>query len=272
MKKIIISILLSTVATAAHADDYWSGFLDVNTAFQRDNHYTGDTRWLESNQWRREATAEVQYRWNACALGARLTYSAANYEYTTVSTGAETESDADAYGIGAQAGCNVRGLWLVGFGGIEKTDLSDSSITDYRETTFGAGLYFQQMERLGYGIAVSRLNTQYTWTTYNPFSVNFDADLVEGKLDFFINPNLLSSTTISYLGTDDAGTGSLFTRLEFKPETMNFAVYAGIGGSITDVDDPNDNVQSYTAKVGLRWYFANDSLQAMHNNQMPTFD
>src|SRR5687768_1911302 len=113
MKKLILSILLATAATTAHADDYWSGFFDIGTSFRRDNYYDGEIRVLEGSQWRREASAEVQYRWNACALGARLIYAASSYEFTNVSTGVETDRDTDAYGIGAQAGCNMNGLWLL---------------------------------------------------------------------------------------------------------------------------------------------------------------
>src|SRR5688500_5944491 len=81
MKKFILSILLSTVATAAHADDYWSGFLDINTAFQRDSYYNGsNVKVLQDDQWHRTATAEVQYRWNACAIGARANFSVVSYD------------------------------------------------------------------------------------------------------------------------------------------------------------------------------------------------
>jgi hypothetical protein len=284
MKNIILSMLLSATATAAYADDYWSGFLDINTSFQRDNYYDGSNiKVLQDDQWHRTAAAEVQYRWNACAIGARANFSVVSYDTSSAITGAETERDTEGYGIGAQAGCNLHGLWLVGFGSVQKTDWdwisSVTEITDYRDRTYGAGLYFQHLERMGYGIAVSRLNTQYTATFYDPYwgfayplKYEIDTNIVEGKLDYFITQNLLSSTTISYSKNDNSGSSSFFTRLEFKPESMNFAAYAGIGASIARADDTDDEIKSYTAKVGLRWYFAKDTLQTMHNNQMPTFD
>jgi hypothetical protein len=102
-----------------------------------------------------------------------------------------------------------------------------------------------------------------------------DTDWVTGKIDYFISPNLLFSTTASYSEAPFTKTGTLTTRLEFKPERFNFATYAGIDGTFSRNDLFKNDISKtvdLAAKVGLRWYFSDGTLQAHYNNMMPTFE
>jgi hypothetical protein len=273
MKTVLFSAaLLSLSVSAANADDYLSGYIDFDYSHMRTIGDASGARYFDESRDAATLTGAFQYRLNNCAVGLQISGSRSHTtgtDYAFLSS-FPYEYDSNGYVAGAEAGCRVQNLWIIGLGSLGSTHSEDTNgfTFDQKMSGYGAGLYYIFNNNYALGFAAEKV--QYTDSSVNG-SLDFDEMRYLAKSDYFFNDNLLWSTTLAFDHFDTSKDYSIFSRIEYKLKNHPISFYAGIGGTWLKANDFDLTQKGLTAMIGARFYFNDGSLKTIVGNSIPNF-
>ena len=249
-------VMLASSENISRADDYLSGYLDLGHQYTK---VTGED--LEGNFSDRMNTSTldgaIQYRLDNCAVGLKISGSSFHLNGAAGSTSTSTT-------IGAEAGCRVKNLWIVGLGDFSSSEGDATS----RTGAYGIGLdyIFNDQYRLGFAaeqhkrsFSTPDISFNYQWMTY----------AIQSK--YFANDDLMLSSSLEFDRLDAFKSYSIFSKIEYKLKDRPLSFYAGLGADWGKADNMDVSVESVSATVGLRFFFNDGSLKTIVNNSIPDF-
>jgi hypothetical protein len=251
-------VMLASSENISRADDYWSGYVDLSHLHERVTGEDGAGHFSDRINLNTLGGA-IQYRLDNCAVGLKISGSSHHYSFTSSSEASTT--------IGAEAGCRVKNLWIVGLGRFTSFDEADPT-TEYKDGAYGIGLYyiFNDQYRLGFA-AEQQKNSLST----SDFSFNDQWMTYAIKSKYFVSDDLMLSSSLEFDQFDTGKTYSISSKIEYKLKDRPISFYAGFAAGWSQSDDIDSSIKSLDATVGLRFFFNDGSLKTIVNNSIPDF-
>jgi hypothetical protein len=255
--------ILASGADVSRADDYLSGYLDLGYTYQGVRLYDHGKLDLIQNLNAGTLGGAIQYRFDACAAGLSISESL-NFEETDFGKNTYHSSGTNT-AVGAMAGCRLDKLWIIGFGG------SNAFAEPYRRDNYGIGLYyiFDEQYRIGF-------SAEEIYDHFPRVDKYFGASISEWAkytihAKYFLDDNLLLSTSLTYQPSNDSNSYGLFSGLEYKLQDRPVSFYAGLEAEYSRADEAEISAGALSATAGLRFFFNDGSLKTIVNNSMPDF-
>lgn len=252
-------VMLAGSETSSRADDYLSGYLDLSYQHQSSSSYDDGKLWMSQRLGTSTLGGAVQYRLDDCAAGLKV--SELLYDAETRLHGkyvidhATHRASSTSTRIGAQAGCRVEKLWIVGLGGANIPEEGNGV------GNFGLGLHyiFNDQFRLGFSAEKYRQTDYFQWMEYS------------ARSNYFVNDDIMLSASLKFEDNNGSKAYGIFSKVEYKPNDRPVSFYAGFGANWSRSDEFAVNDNSVSAVAGLRFYFNDGSLKTIVNNSMPDF-